>query len=113
LLDIVDALLDGPARVFKAKLISKWPGTEGYGLHHDLPYWSGLEPGDLALSHAPTPHRSGPNRSPHNREGLFLSYARTEHGEVGAEYYRRCAPGWSDPQQRSERCRNTDPRNRR
>ena len=28
---------------FKAKLISKWPGTGGYGLHQDYPYWTGVE----------------------------------------------------------------------
>jgi ectoine hydroxylase-related dioxygenase (phytanoyl-CoA dioxygenase family) len=36
------SLLDGTAAVFKAKLITKRPGTEGYGLHQDFPYWEML-----------------------------------------------------------------------
>jgi len=36
------SLLDGTATVFKAKLITKRPGTEGYGLHQDFPYWEML-----------------------------------------------------------------------
>ena len=35
-------LLDGPAAPFKAKLIAKRPGTAGYGLHQDYPYWEHL-----------------------------------------------------------------------
>jgi ectoine hydroxylase-related dioxygenase (phytanoyl-CoA dioxygenase family) len=40
---VVASLIGGDARVFKAKLISKWPGTLGYGLHQDFPYWPGVE----------------------------------------------------------------------
>lgn len=29
--------------LFKAKLISKWPGTTGYALHQDYTYWPGVE----------------------------------------------------------------------
>ncbi len=36
------SLLDGTAIPFKAKLIMKRPGTAGYGLHQDYPYWEGL-----------------------------------------------------------------------
>ena len=32
-------LLDGTATPFKAKLITKRPGTLGYGMHQDYPYW--------------------------------------------------------------------------
>jgi hypothetical protein len=32
----------GP-ELFKAKLISKWPGTAGYALHQDYLYWPGVE----------------------------------------------------------------------
>jgi ectoine hydroxylase-related dioxygenase (phytanoyl-CoA dioxygenase family) len=35
-------LLDGTAGPFKAKLITKRPGTAGYGLHQDYPYWQHL-----------------------------------------------------------------------
>lgn len=35
-------LLDGTAGPFKAKLITKRPGTVGYGLHQDYPYWEHL-----------------------------------------------------------------------
>jgi ectoine hydroxylase-related dioxygenase (phytanoyl-CoA dioxygenase family) len=35
-------LLDGTAGVFKSKLITKRPGTAGYGLHQDYPYWEAL-----------------------------------------------------------------------
>jgi len=35
----VESALGGTAKVVKAKLISKRPGTHGYGLHQDFPYW--------------------------------------------------------------------------
>lgn len=36
----VEELLHGmQARIFKAKLISKWPQTCGYGMHQDFCYW--------------------------------------------------------------------------
>lgn len=35
----VESVLAGPAKVVKAKLITKRPGTRGYGLHQDFPYW--------------------------------------------------------------------------
>ena len=42
-------LLDGTAAPFKAKLITKRPGTAGYGLHQDYPYWEmlGLSAGEF------------------------------------------------------------------
>jgi ectoine hydroxylase-related dioxygenase (phytanoyl-CoA dioxygenase family) len=33
-------VLDADPEVFKAKLISKWPGTAGYKMHQDYRYWS-------------------------------------------------------------------------
>jgi 2-aminoethylphosphonate dioxygenase len=39
LLAAAAAFLAGPAIPFKAKLITKRPGTCGYGLHQDYPYW--------------------------------------------------------------------------
>ena len=38
----VGSLLDGSAIPFKAKIIMKQPGTAGYGLHQDYPYWEWL-----------------------------------------------------------------------
>jgi ectoine hydroxylase-related dioxygenase (phytanoyl-CoA dioxygenase family) len=35
----VEDALDGHSKVIKGKLISKRPGTHGYGLHQDFPYW--------------------------------------------------------------------------
>jgi ectoine hydroxylase-related dioxygenase (phytanoyl-CoA dioxygenase family) len=42
LLGAAELLLEGTAAVFKAKLITKRPGTAGYGLHQDYPYWEPL-----------------------------------------------------------------------
>lgn len=36
----VESALAGPSVVMKAKLITKRPGTHGYGLHQDYPYWA-------------------------------------------------------------------------
>lgn len=141
-------LLDGTAIPFRSKLITKRPGTLGYGLHQDYPYWepfglpadnylnvlvafdtfdgtSGalevfpglhraripgppgapldadeslvdlrrglllvLEPGDVALSHSLTPHRSGPNRGTSPRRGLFLTYVPSRYPELQDRYER-------------------------
>jgi 2-aminoethylphosphonate dioxygenase len=45
LVTAIGSLLDGTAILFKAKLIMKKPGTAGYGLHQDYPYWEFLGPG--------------------------------------------------------------------
>lgn len=47
----VNALLGKPIQLMKDKLIMKRPGTDGYGLHQDFPYWTcaGLPP-DALLS---------------------------------------------------------------
>lgn len=143
-------VLDGDPLVFKTKLISKWPGTTGYKMHQDYPYWSfvgdipfehfvnilipidpfdadsgatevfpgyhdrileGLpdeprdvdeskmdlsegvalimNPGDIALFSGTTPHRSGVNRSKNNRESLFITYVRSEHGDLYNRYYEK------------------------
>lgn len=142
--DIINAQVD----LFKLKLISKWPGTEGYKMHQDYPYWdfvgdipfdhfvtvlipldpftpmSGaiemfpqlhhhrlqgpaeqmldvdeskmdlskgvildLSPGDVALFHGMTPHRSSINQSRHNRESLFITYVKSGHGNLYDSYY--------------------------
>ncbi len=141
-------LLDGTAIPFRSKLIAKRPGTLGYGLHQDYPYWESLglpadeyvnalvaldpfdrasgtlevfpalhrerapgppdapldtdesvvdgrrglllvlEPGDVALSHSLTPHRSGPNRGAHSRRGLFLTYVPSRYPELQQRYER-------------------------
>jgi hypothetical protein len=47
-----------------------------------------LSPGDLAIFHGLTPHRSGPNRSPRMRRTLYLSYnARSDGGDQRAAHY--------------------------
>jgi len=51
MMDPVGAMLGGPATIMKAKLITKRPGTHGYGLHQDHPYWASLGiPPDAMLS---------------------------------------------------------------
>lgn len=140
--------LDGTAVVFKCKLITKRPGTLGYMMHQDYPYWEflgapaedfvnvlvafdrfdaangatevfpglhreripsppdapydadetlvdtsrgvliELEPGDVALFHSMTPHRSAPNRGQHDRRGLFLTYVPSRHEGLQERYER-------------------------
>jgi len=51
ILEPVARLLGEPPAVMKAKLITKRPGTQGYGLHQDYPYWAALGvPADAMLS---------------------------------------------------------------
>jgi 2-aminoethylphosphonate dioxygenase len=48
-----------------------------------------LEPGDVALFHGLTPHRSDPNRSSQMRRALYVSYnARSEGGDQRQRHYR-------------------------
>jgi ectoine hydroxylase-related dioxygenase (phytanoyl-CoA dioxygenase family) len=42
LIAAASCLLDGTAIPFRSKLITKRPGTAGYGLHQDYPYWERL-----------------------------------------------------------------------
>lgn len=46
-----------------------------------------LNPGDIALFHGMTPHRSGTNTSDHNRESLFITYVRAGHSALYERYY--------------------------
>jgi hypothetical protein len=47
-----------------------------------------LDPGDVAMFHCLTPHRSPPNRTERWRRQLFLSYnARSDGGDCRAQYY--------------------------
>lgn len=47
-----------------------------------------LAPGDAAVFHGLTPHRSGPNRSHQSRRALYVSYnARSEGGDQRAKHY--------------------------
>jgi len=47
----VEDALDGHSKVIKAKLITKRPGTHGYGLHQDYPYWQNFGlPADSMLT---------------------------------------------------------------
>jgi hypothetical protein len=43
--------------------------------------------GDLLWFHSRAPHRSGPNRSPLHRRGLFCTYNAMSHGDLRREYY--------------------------
>jgi ectoine hydroxylase-related dioxygenase (phytanoyl-CoA dioxygenase family) len=48
-----------------------------------------LEPGDVALFHGLTPHRSDPNRSQSMRRTFYVSYnARSDGGDQRAAHYR-------------------------
>jgi ectoine hydroxylase-related dioxygenase (phytanoyl-CoA dioxygenase family) len=42
LVEVAGDVLDGTAKVFKCKLITKRPGTLGYKMHQDYPYWEFL-----------------------------------------------------------------------
>ena len=148
LVEVVTSLLNEAAIPFKAKLITKRPGTVGYGMHQDYPYWESLglpaeeyvnalvafdpfdrnsgstelfsgmhhaklaapdgspfdtdeallvgrssvvldlAPGDVALFHSLTPHRSGPNRAAHPRRGLFLTYVPSRYPALNDRYER-------------------------
>ena len=47
----VEDALDGHSKVIKAKLITKRPGTHGYDLHQDYPYWQHMGlPADSMLT---------------------------------------------------------------
>ena len=47
----VEDALNGHSKVIKAKLITKRPGTHGYGLHQDYPYWQHMGlPADSMLT---------------------------------------------------------------
>jgi len=51
ILDAAGSVLDGRPKVMKAKLITKRPGTHGYGLHQDFPYWQHMgQPADSLLT---------------------------------------------------------------
>ncbi len=43
--------------------------------------------GDLLWFHSRAPHRSGPNRSEHDRRGLFCTYNAASHGDLRDRYY--------------------------
>ena len=62
----VSRLLDGTAAPFKAKLIAKRPGTGGYGLHQDYPYWAklGLAAGEFVNALVPFDPFDAANGSP-------------------------------------------------
>jgi hypothetical protein len=48
-----------------------------------------LDPGDVAIFHGLTPHRSSPNRSPTTRRAFYISYnARSEGGDQHELHYR-------------------------
>lgn len=155
LTSVVAAAVGSDVSILKGKLIMKRPGTTGYDLHQDFPYWDFLGvpadhivvvaipmdiwdsesgaieffpgrhreriapapegepfdtdpskvdlstgvimkigPGDIAVFHPLTPHRSGPNLSDHGRRGLYYTYARAEHGDLRERYYSK-RPGYT------------------
>ncbi|MEM1334815.1 MAG: phytanoyl-CoA dioxygenase family protein, partial [Actinomycetota bacterium] len=51
--------------------------------------WTPIEMrvGDVLWFHSQTPHRSGPNNSPHPRRALFLTYNAASEGDLRADYY--------------------------
>jgi hypothetical protein len=50
-----------------------------------------LRAGDTLWFHSRTPHRSGPNTSPHPRRALYPTYNAAAEGDLRADYYRRKA----------------------
>lgn len=46
-----------------------------------------LSPGDISFFHSMTPHRSSINKTRHNRESLFITYVKSEHGNLYDSYY--------------------------
>lgn len=63
IVDFVNDVFDGPSFVLKAKVIMKRPGTMGYGVHQDMPYWDsvGLNSNEvltaaIALDHITAKH---------------------------------------------------------
>ena len=46
-----------------------------------------MEPGDLALIHALTPHRSSPNNSMHSRTVLYFTFNNADFGDLQNRYY--------------------------
>ena len=49
LLILVNDIINAQVELFKLKLISKWPGTEGYKMHQDYTYWRFV--GDIPPDH--------------------------------------------------------------
>lgn len=43
ILNLMDLVLGSKSALFKSKLIFKYPGTTGYGLHQDFPYWQDMK----------------------------------------------------------------------
>jgi ectoine hydroxylase-related dioxygenase (phytanoyl-CoA dioxygenase family) len=70
-------LLDGTAAAFKAKLITKRPGTGGYGLHQDYPYWAklGLAAAEYVNALVPFDPFDAANGSPEMFPGLHHAQA--------------------------------------
>jgi ectoine hydroxylase-related dioxygenase (phytanoyl-CoA dioxygenase family) len=70
-------IMDGDVYVFPPSLVDE---TKAVPLE--------LHPGDLALMHCLTPHRSEANRTESWRRQLFLDYnARSDGGDCRAKYY--------------------------
>ncbi len=57
-----------------------------------------LNPGDAVFFHSMTPHRSGPNRSDHDRQSLFFTYMTPDHDDLGRKYYSERPDDFMDPE---------------
>lgn len=100
-----ELILGGPVFVLKDKLISKIPGTMGYGAHQDMPYWetSGLSADEVlsvaisldqvSTDHGPMELFSGyhTGRLDTDPSGLDLSDAALK--DIGTGYLALMEPG--------------------
>ena len=73
-----------------------WPTDDDGCLREDVAAALAWEPvplraGDTLWFHSRTPHRSGPNTSPHPRRALYPTYNAAAEGDLRADYYRQKA----------------------
>jgi hypothetical protein len=45
-----------------------------------------------------TPHRSGPNLSPHNRQSLFFTYVTPGYDDLSRQYYAERPDDFMEPE---------------
>ncbi|MHA7859626.1 MAG: phytanoyl-CoA dioxygenase family protein [Henriciella sp.] len=93
-----ELLLGGSVFVLKDKLISKKPGTTGYGAHQDMPYWetSGLSADDVltvaisldevSVDHGPIELFAGRHRSRLEADSSGLDLSEAALKSIGTGY---------------------------